>query len=40
VHAKRIEPHAYLQRLGWQRWVDALAAAVLRFGVFLTGRRF
>jgi cardiolipin synthase len=39
-HAKRIEPYAYLQRLGWQRWVDALAAAVLRFGVFLTGRRF
>jgi cardiolipin synthase len=40
VHAKRIEPYAYLQRLGWQRLVDVLAAAVLRFGVFLTGRRF
>jgi cardiolipin synthase len=40
VHAKRIEPYAYLQRSGWQRCVDALAAAVLRFGVFLTGRRF
>jgi len=40
VHAKRIQPKAYLQRTWWQRWVDATAAAVLRFGVFLTGRRF
>jgi cardiolipin synthase len=40
VHAKRIQPQAYLQRTWWQRWVDATAAAVLRFGVFLTGRRF
>jgi cardiolipin synthase len=40
VHAQRIQAHAYLQRTWWQRWVDAGAAAVLRFGVFLTGRRF
>ena len=40
VHAKRIQPKAYLQRTWWQRWVDATAAAVLRFGVFLTGRCF
>jgi cardiolipin synthase A/B len=40
VHAKRIQPEVYLQRTWWQRWVDATAAAVLRFGVFLTGRRF
>lgn len=40
VHAKRIQAHAYLQRTWWRRWVDAGAAAVLRFGVFLTGRRF
>ena len=40
VHAKRIHADVYLQRSWWQRWVDAGAAAVLRFGVFLTGRRF
>lgn len=40
VHAKRIQPQAYVQRTWWQRWVDAGAAALLRFGVFLTGRRF
>lgn len=39
-HAHRIEPDAYVQRSWWQRWVDVAAAAVLRFGVFLTGRRF
>lgn len=39
-HALRIHAHAYVQRSWWQRWVDAGAAAVLRFGVFLTGRRF
>lgn len=40
VHAQRIHAEIYLQRSWWQRWVDAGAAAVLRFGVFLTGRRF
>ncbi len=40
VHALRILAQAYVQRSWWQRWVDAGAAAVLRFGVFLTGRRF
>ena len=36
----RVEPHSYLARSGWQRAVDALASAVLRFGVFLTGKRY
>jgi cardiolipin synthase len=36
----RVDPHAYLSR-GWrERLVDALASAVLRFGVFLTGKRY
>jgi cardiolipin synthase len=36
----RVDPHAYLSR-GWrERTVDALASAVLRFGVFLTGKRY
>jgi cardiolipin synthase len=35
-----VDPHAYLSR-GWhERLVDALASAVLRFGVFLTGKRY
>jgi cardiolipin synthase len=38
--ATRVDPHAYLDR-GWrERLVDALASAVLRFGVFLTGKRY
>jgi cardiolipin synthase len=38
--ATRIDPQAYLSR-GWhERMVDALASAVLRFGVFLTGKRY
>ena len=38
--ATRVDPHAYLGR-GWrERMVDALASAVLRFGVFLTGKRY
>ncbi len=36
----RVDPHAYLSRGWWQRAVDALASAVLRFGVFLTGKRY
>jgi cardiolipin synthase len=38
--ATRVDPHAYLNRGGWQRAVDAMASAVLRFGVFLTGKRY
>ena len=38
--ATRVDPQAYLGR-GWrERMVDALASAVLRFGVFLTGKRY
>ena len=38
--ATRVDPRAYLNR-GWrERLVDALASAVLRFGVFLTGKRY
>ena len=38
--ATRVDPHAYLSR-GWrERMVDALASAVLRLGVFLTGKRY
>jgi cardiolipin synthase len=38
--AARVDPQAYLSR-GWrERMVDALASAVLRFGVFLTGKRY
>jgi cardiolipin synthase len=36
----RVDPHAYLCRGAWERLVDALASAVLRFGVFLTGKRY
>ncbi len=36
----RVDPHTYLSR-GWrERTVDAMAALVLRFGVFLTGKRY
>ena len=38
--ATRIDPQVYLSR-GWrERVVDAFASAVLRFGVFLTGKRY
>ena len=36
----RVDPHAYLSRGWWDRNLDALASAVLRFGVFLTGKRY
>ena len=36
----RVDPHVYLSRGWWDRTLDALASAVLRFGVFLTGKRF
>lgn len=36
----RVDPQAYLTRSWRDRTLDALASAVLRFGVFLTGKRF
>jgi cardiolipin synthase len=36
----RVDPQAYLSRGWWDRTLDALASAVLRFGVFLTGKRY
>lgn len=36
----RVDPHAYLSRGWWDRTLDALASVVLRFGVFLTGKRY
>ena len=36
----RVDPHAYLSRGWWDRTLDALASAVLRFGVFLTAKRY
>lgn len=38
--AVRVDPQTYLDRSGWDRMLDAMASAVLRFGVFLTGKRF
>jgi cardiolipin synthase len=38
--AARVDPHAYVSRGWWQRAVDAMASSVLRFGVFLTGKRY
>jgi cardiolipin synthase A/B len=38
--ATRVDPHTYVSRGWWVRAVDALASAVLRFGVFLTGKRY
>ena len=38
--ATRVDPLAYLNRGVWVRLVDALASAVLRFGVFLTGKPY
>ncbi|WP_353140646.1 cardiolipin synthase ClsB [Limnohabitans sp.] len=38
--ATRVDPLAYLNRGVWERLVDALASAVLRFGVFLTGKPY
>ncbi len=36
----KVDPQAYIQRGGWQRAVDMAASMVLRFGVFLTGKRY
>lgn len=38
--ATRVDPQTYLNRSWMQRTADALASAVLRFGVFLTGMRY
>jgi cardiolipin synthase len=38
--ATRVDPQAYLNRGLGERLVDALASAVLRFGVFLTGKPY
>jgi cardiolipin synthase len=38
--ATRVDQHDYLNRGVWERVVDALASALLRFGVFLTGKRY
>ena len=36
----QVDPQAYVQRGWWQRTVDMVASLVLRFGVFLTGKRY
>jgi len=36
----RVDPDRYLNRSWWEQTVDAIASAILRFGVFLTGKRF
>ena len=36
----RVDPHGYVSRGARERLVDALASAVLRFGVFMTGKRY
>jgi cardiolipin synthase len=38
--ATRVDPQAYLNRGLGERLVDALSSAVLRFGVFLTGKPY
>ena len=38
--ASRVDPHAFANRPWWQQWVDWGASWVLRFGVFLTGKRY
>ena len=38
--ATRVDPHAFTQRPWWQQLVDWGASLVLRFGVFLTGKRY
>ncbi len=38
--AARVDPHTYTGRGWWQRTVDVMASALLRFGVFLTGKRY
>jgi cardiolipin synthase len=38
--SRRVEPQEYLNRSWTQRGLDAFASWVLRFGVFLTGKRY
>jgi cardiolipin synthase len=38
--ATRVDLLGFAQRPWWQRWIDAWAAQLLRFGVFLTGKRY
>ena len=38
--ATLVDPQAYISRGWWQRMVDVLASALLRFGVLLTGKRY
>jgi cardiolipin synthase len=39
-NSDRVDPQTYLSR-GWrERMVDVLASMALRFGVFLTGKRY
>ncbi len=38
--ARRVEPHDYLNRPWTQRALDVFSSWVLRFGVFLTGKRY
>ena len=38
--ARRVQPNDYLNRPWTQRGLDAFASWVLRFGVFLTGKRY
>lgn len=38
--ATRVDSYDYLSRGLWERLVDVLASAILRFGVFLTGKRY
>ncbi|MEY4421232.1 MAG: hypothetical protein RLZZ498_1828, partial [Pseudomonadota bacterium] len=35
-----VDPQHFSRRPGWQRAVDWAASVVLRFGVFLTGKRY
>jgi cardiolipin synthase len=38
--ATRVDPHSFVHRPWWQQLVDWGASLVLRFGVFLTGKRY
>ena len=38
--ATRVDPHTFAHRPWWQQLVDWVASLVLRFGVFLTGKRY
>ncbi len=38
--ATKVEANSFAQRGRWQQWVDWGASLVLRFGVFLTGKRY